>query len=540
MENAVTTLLSDSYRLCAIGLLMCASAFGARASEEGEIHIFDPIALERAAEDPQTPLQEVEILVGAVPTTWQGLESDEVRLAGQRAALRVRHRTLGRTELRVGAAVELAIAVLDALESASDRLGRPVGRELLLDCARRAFLPEIQIACARGLARTEPELVLDVLEHQLTEATYEVAEVATQTLAALFDEGRFSDAHRTRALDLLIDQTTGLKKAGRGELVVETLARSGDPRIPELLEDRSGGLSNIPLRDEVLRARWLLLGDESALPRLLKMAEGRGLTSSSPLVQYEAGRILLEGGHEAGYEWAERAIKTSGSGPKMSGPFAPDSDTDYRPFAVDALVQYGDDRADEILRRVKLRRSADVYLWRALALLERRDITYLDDVQDSLTDHDWSFLAPRMALALRRVGALPSGAVLEKVYERAVKQSGARIGSAVLSALALDLEGHLDGRDGVKARAWILKHDLIAALAALADEGSVGVLGKMLEDEDREVAATAALRLASLPGAEARALATRALEADYGGVVLSEQVRALIRRRLESEAAKAR
>ncbi len=389
-------------------------------------------------------------------------------------------------------------------------------------CLRTSVVEEIYLRCARSLTVTQPQKTLDILLDTAKNGLGAVGERATLALGDLVAEPEWPPESKQAAFDYLAAGTGGLKKMVRGPAAIRALVRTRRPDAVPHLQKLTKGMVNAGMRHEARRALLVGFGDTSILPRIEKSLQGKTIlaAASGSTDSLESALILIEAGVASGFDWAARpsTIRESEGRLRLIDALA----VAGGPEAITALNEYWTH-----LSTSRSKRDQRDLPWVALALLEAGDPVHADVVERHLDHPDWVFLVPRMAAALARGGTSADVvSALAGAYQKILRGlTGLDIALEILGGNPASLISEKEMR---RARAQWGKVAIIDTLDEQGGDEAAKVLADIVADEDRVVAASAALALVHSDTPEAsrywRALLAR--DFDSEGMPRNEAIRA--------------
>jgi hypothetical protein len=355
-------------------------------------------------------------------------------------------------------------------------------------------------SCAVGLTNADPVKAFDVLmglAQKGIKGNGDLTRISLRLLGSLAASKNCPPDKRDAAVLELIKRTEGLLNNVFYVAAIDGLVLSKDRRGIEPLRKMTKGLGR---NADVERAakRGLLIGfkDDSVVPQLEK--DTKGGFGKDDENKFFAGALLIEGGYDSGFAWAqERLTKKKGGLSKLKG----GSDGDELADIVTVLVRKGGKKAVPVLQAALPVRKPDEWLTAhiAVGLLELGDTTGIEIARQALGNGKWLRTRLRAAEALAGRGDLSGIPVLKALTE-----------DTGLWKKAADIAlGRFRDPEDVKAV-------VAASLGRIDKPEGAEILVGLLDDKSDEVRTAAAYALARMKDKSALLGLARGLSVDFG------------------------
>lgn len=371
--------------------------------------------------------------------------------------------------------------------------------------------------CAIGLAKGKPAEAYDRLMELTKKSDVDTGRAALRILGRMAGSKGFPADKRQQVVSQLTAMTGGLKKASYGLAACQGLVASGDRSAVPSLQKLSKGMMNKDFYACARSGLLLQFNDHSVVPLLEGQLRGGTFSTNKPYEKIFAAELLMKGGEDAGFRFAESQIgrreKKSIRSRFSRFMKSKDDRADLRPALVASLVRVGGQRAKRVLAAGFSAAPADSWLrtWIAVGMTELGDASHLDLLRRAMNNPDWNFTTVRIATALAKHGDYSGIAALSALYDKARRGIEPSAGKVIAA-----LFGYAPDPRSRKRRLLRLREQIAAALGRIDHRDGVAVLERMLTDPEASVRAGAAYALASMKKSAALPGIKKALEVDYG------------------------
>jgi HEAT repeat protein len=379
------------------------------------------------------------------------------------------------------------------------------------NCVQNFPYETLRARCASGLAAADPDKALTVLVGLLDTKKYgnEVNQAALPMLGDLAATPGLPQEKKDAAIEELTKRTQGLMNKTLNAAAVEGLIRSQDSRAVETIRKFTKGmLADQELKRRALRGLLLTYNDAGALEALQK--ELKGGFMKEPKERIWAVLILIEGGQQAGYDWALQYVTGKKKG-----------DIDFSDELVQAMIDKGGDLSKDTLAKILASGKTGEWLsaWIAIGLLDLGDESHAELVRGALANKNWPYTRLRAAVALSRHKDY-SGLPVLKILSDPQTTPGLWRSAA---------ESIFKGND--KPDPDAMRSAVARALGSIDTPDVVPILASLLDDHSVRVRLSAAYALVGMKDAAALDGLAHAFDVDYGkeeGRSRSPEVKATI------------
>ncbi len=367
--------------------------------------------------------------------------------------------------------------------------------------------PSLKARCVQGLALAKPESAYDLLMGMLKEPTNEVKAGALRQLGYLAADKNLPAEKKKAIIDTLVKYSKGLRGDEVLYAVIHAFSTCKAEEGKAVLHRLKKGLRAKEVKRDAFRCLLLDYKDDSVIPALKKKAKGGFLKDVTE--QFYAGSLLIQTGDEAGFLYAEKALKykkkkvlstkrkgvlsTRKKGLLSSKKEAPD----FQPAIVSVLADFGGAKGKEVLLKVIEKYNDRLWIktWMALGLMQLGDTSHLVLLKARLNYITWDFTALRIAEVFAKNGDFSGIPVMAQLMK---KRAGVLAGKREVNRLAR------------------LRIQIADSLAGMNHEHSVPLLIQLLYDPDIYVRSSAVMALCKMPDAKCLDGLVKAINVDYG------------------------